>query len=99
MSIAFADCYPSFQQDSHFILEQTSKGPILKMADQELAIDVRTNEDGTALDDNERFIIKPAFIKYLVSLDSWDDVALGRFQEAFINAMQKRDQRYQSDER
>ena len=99
MSIAFADCYPSFQQDSHFILEQTVKGPVLKMADQELAIDVRTNEDGTALDDNERFIIKPAFIKYLVSLDSWDDVALGRFQEAFINAMQKRDQRYQSDER
>ena len=99
MSIAFADCYPSFQQDPHFILEETAKGPVLKMADQELAIDVRANEDGTPLDDSERFIIKPAFIKHLVSLDSWDDVAQGRFEQAFIAAKKRRDEGYKSNER
>ena len=99
MSIAFADCYPSFQQDPHFILEETAKGPVLKMADQELAIDVRTNDDGSPLDDSERFIIKPAFIKHLVSLDSWDDVAQGRFEQAFIAAKKRRDEGYKSNER
>lgn len=87
LSVAFGSCYASFRYDRNFILNETAAGPTLETTDQQPAITVSTNADGSQMDDSERFHIQPAFINYLISLDSWSKIANGRFEQAVVNAL------------
>lgn len=104
LSLAFAQSYQYFKQDPHFILNETPNGPTLQTMTQEPAIDLNTNAKSftddsiinvNQLDDSEKFVIRPAFIKYLISLDSWSKIANGRFENAVIDNLEKRDNKNQ----
>lgn len=87
LAMAFANCYSYFNNDPNFILVQTQYGPTLQTSDQRPAIDIATTDVGDDLYDNEKYIIRKDFISYLVGLDSWEQVANGRFEIAVINAL------------
>lgn len=90
LSMAFANCFSYFNTDPNFILVQTDQGTALQMANQQPAIDVATVDTGESLSDSLKYIVRPAFIKYLTKLDSWEQVANGRFEVAVINALNEK---------
>lgn len=89
LSTAFSNCYSYFKNDSHFILTETDQGPELQTMDQQPAIEVAKSEDGSELSDSLKFVIRPAFVEYLVKQDTWKDIANGRFETAVVNSLKE----------
>lgn len=88
--IAFANCYASFNNDSHFILHDDPDSPTLDLSNGAAAITIKHDKDGSVPDSAEKFQIEKAFIDYLISLPDWHSVANGRFEAEVISALNQR---------
>lgn len=79
---AFQNCYASFRTDRHFILNDGADGPSLSMSTGEPAITLIKNNTVDSGDDATKYRVEKPFIDYLISLDNWNDIANGRFEQA-----------------